>query len=310
MSENKERKQITIDDAKAREALTALVEKFESGDIAPMVAKAMLSPKDSGRPVDGWSLGNQLVTWLFGQTADARTFKAWQTVGRQVRKGSKAFSILRPVKKFAGVITEIDPVTKKETERKIFRIVNVAPTPRFRIEDTDIADADLWEANEPKGFEPENAPNLIGVAEAWNVEVKWSGSGHVFGAYGMTDGETRISMFTQDEQTFCHELSHVAHAKVLAGRQEKMVVGQDSKQEAVAELSAAALMSMFGEANEGYSFNYIERYAKDGDAISLIHAVLADVEKVLSLIVATANGEEVEEWKGGEAKAEQVARAA
>ncbi len=306
---SKERKQVVVDDAKAREALSGLVAKFESGDIEPMIAKALLSPSDSGRPVDGWSLGNQLITWIAG-TDDARTFKAWQAVGRQVRKGSKAFSILRPVKKFAGVVTEKDPKTGKETERKIFRIVNVTPTPRFRIEETDVVDAELWEASKPVSLDPENAPNLIEVAEAWGVKVSYSGNGARHGAYGSTNGTDRIAMFTHDEQTFYHELSHVAHAKVLAGRKESLVMGQDPKQEAVAELSAAVLASMFEGANEGSTYNYIERYSKDGDAISLIHQVLADVEKVLSLIIATANGEQVEEWKGGEAKAEQVALAA
>ncbi len=303
---SKERKQVVVDDAKAREALSGLVEKFESGDIAPMIAKALLTSEDSGRPVDGWSLGNQLITMLAG-TDDARTFKAWQNVGRQVQKSSKAFSILRPMKQFCGVITEIDPKTKKEVERKLFRIIGVAPTPRFSIESTEIVDEELWEKNLPKSLDPENAPNLIEVAETWKVEVKWSAQGSRIGAYGSTNGTDRISMFTHDEQTFYHELAHIAHAKILRARKEDLVMGQDPKQEAVAELSAAVLASMFEGANEGSTYNYIKGYG-NGDAISLIHSVISDIEKVLSLIIATANGE-VEEWKGGESK-EQVAKAA
>ncbi len=42
-----------------------------------------------------WSWLNQFLVALHG-FSDARTYKGWQEVGRQVKKGEKAFYILEP----------------------------------------------------------------------------------------------------------------------------------------------------------------------------------------------------------------------
>lgn len=64
--------------------------------------------------------------------------------------------------------------------------------------------------------------------------------------------------------------------------------GQDPRQEAVAELSAAVLVQLYGAANEGYSYDYLEHYARrEGteDVYRLCLSVIGEVEAVLDVLL-------------------------
>jgi len=134
---------------------------------------------------------------------------------------------------------------------------------------------------------------LLDVAKSWGISVSAvSFQGGYYGFY--RPGDDSITLCTPEEKTFFHELSHAAHHRILRERGEKVIMnGQDWKREIVAELSAAVLCRLVGKSDRdtaGNSFQYIESYAAraNKDTLKGIAAVIADVDKVLTRIMESA----------------------
>lgn len=261
---------------KARAQLDALLELFRSGNLPEAVAVATIPPYDI--PSAKWSLTNRILMML-GDTVDARGYRQWQEVGRHVKKGVKSFHILGPsiVKR-----KETDD-TGQETEASV--LVGFHAIPVFRVEDTEGKPVEYPE------IAPTHAPPLADVAEAWGVAVEYAPfQGKYLGLCWY--GREKLTLCTHDEAVFFHELAHEAHYRVKSANGRKMTGGQDPKQEIVAELSAAVLARLYGTQlpNEGKHYRYIESYAAKmkRDAYRACMSVLADVEKVLGLILETA----------------------
>jgi hypothetical protein len=265
--------------AEAEEQLASLVEAFRTGSVADAVEKSVLEPVDGDeRPIDAWSLSNRLLCYCAG-TEDARGYKQWQEVGRHVEEGAEAIRILVP--KTVTVEEEVEREDGTVETEKTEKCVGFYAAPVFRVEDT---------AGEPlpdPDYAPPELPPLVDVAEAMGVAVSYDADcGR--GAYGAFDPDAEeITLFTHDEQTFWHELAHAAHHEVSDG----LEPGQDPEQEAVAELAAAVLARLYGAANEGYSFDYLQHYAaQDGEAdvYRLCLSVLGEVEDVLRYVLEMA----------------------
>jgi antirestriction protein ArdC len=258
---------------KTKAAVDKLMDLFTGeADMAQAITQvALIRRQKIGAPSENWSLGNNLIM-LMNDTADARTFKQWKAVGRYPVKGSKAFQILRPVKK---VITETDEETG-ETKEKVI-VIGFAGVNVFRYEDTD------GEEIERPDYKPVQLPPLMDVAKALEVSVDYApGQGGVLGYY--VPGQKHIRMLTHGERTWFHELAHAADDKVgtLKGTSYK-------SGEVVAEMAAAVLCELYGFGDEREhlgSRSYIERYAGE-NAGKAAMKVLARVEKVLDLILST-----------------------
>lgn len=227
-------------------------------------------------PQATWSWMNQILAAVAG-TRDGRTFEAWRAVGRQVRRGSKAFYILEPVK-VRKAVQEDDGST-----RTAYITVGFRPSPRFRVEDTDVFDEALWQAasaREGQDATPATMPPLYEVAEALGLKVSWSAQAS--DAWGwFSPGRQEIRLFTQHPAVFFHELAHAADHKLhgLKG-------GQDPVQETVAEAAAAALCRIHGINHVPDARSYIAGYT--GDPIKAVARCLARIEKVLALILGLA----------------------
>ncbi|QTA82754.1 Uncharacterized protein dnl_51360 [Desulfonema limicola] len=253
-----------------KNTLTSILDKFETGDIPEVVSYAMFPIPDI--PSAKWSLLNRTLMML-SQTADARGFKQWKKVKRYVKKGSKAFYILVPyIKK-----TE-DNGQEKE------KLIGFMTRPVFRMEDTDGKELEYNTVKLPE------LPFMERAME-WGISVKAiPGNYRYYGYY--TPSMKVIALATQEEKTFFHELSHVAHEKIKGGLKR----GQDALQEIVAELSAQTLCRIAGKQDKdtlGNSYRYIKSYA-DKLNISPYRAclrVMSDTEKVLNLIL---KGDEME----------------
>src|SRR3989337_2329397 len=87
--------QATRDRADA--VLSELVTMFELGALPDAIAQTRIIRERHDRPMAEWSLGNQLLALVHG-TNDARGFKQWHEVDRQVKKGARALYILGPCK--------------------------------------------------------------------------------------------------------------------------------------------------------------------------------------------------------------------
>ena len=74
-----------------------LLVTFESGELPPAVARTVIARcSEDNKPCNQWSFGNQLLMIISG-TEDARGFRQWQNVKRNVKKGAKAIYILAPI---------------------------------------------------------------------------------------------------------------------------------------------------------------------------------------------------------------------
>lgn len=78
---------------KVKQALQSILTRFEAGDIPEAIAYSTFPIPNI--PSAKWSLLNRTIMFFAG-TRDARGFRQWQEVGRHVKKGSKAFTILAP----------------------------------------------------------------------------------------------------------------------------------------------------------------------------------------------------------------------
>lgn len=250
---------------RVKQVLSVILDRFKTGDIPEAVAFLMFPVPDI--PSAHWSLLNRTVMFLSG-TYDGRGYRQWQQVGRYVKRGSKAFYILVPfIKK-----TEDEKADDKQT------LLGFGCKPVFRLEDT---------SGQPLDYEQIRIPDLplIERAEEWGVSVKCiPGNYSYYGFYSSTRKE--IGLATPEEKTFFHELSHAAHEKVRG----QLKPGQDSLQEIVAELSAAALCKLLGKQTNdtfGNSYRYIERYAEKlkTSPYTACLKVMSETEKVLNLIL-------------------------
>jgi hypothetical protein len=246
---------------KAKNALNQIVELFKTGNVPEKIALATLS---ADIPSKKWSLCNRLLQ-MIGDTCDARGFKQWAEVNRQVVKGSKAIYILAPMlRKIAA---------KEDTEEKTI-CIGFRAVPVFRVEDTE---------GDPLPYQKQEPPILLEVAEKFGLKVKFIPFlSSYYGYYSQKEKE--IALASPDASVFFHELAHAAHDRIENG----LKPGQDSKQEIVAELTAAVLCSMYGKTESmGFSYKYVESYAKRlGKTVEqACVSLLSTVDKVLHEIL-------------------------
>ena len=252
--------------ASIHETVSGIIAAFEKGDIPEAIAYSMFPIANI--PSSKWSLLNRTVMFLSG-TQDARGYRQWKQVGRYVKKGCKAIYILVP---------RITKTIDNQTGEEEIMLRGFVCRPVFRVEDTDGTTLEYEQIKLP------DFP-LMERAKEWGIAVKAiPGNYRYWGCYSLTRKE--ISLATDEEAVFFHELAHAAHDRVKEGIQ----VGQDPLQEIVAELSAAALCRMVGKkAGErlGNHYRYINRYAEEigmtphGACLK----VMAETEKVLALIL-------------------------
>ena len=254
---------------RAVESLGKIVDIFAQEDLTTAYTHSYI--QGNGSPSDSWSLRNRLLRYL-AKTEDARGYQQWLQVKRQVQKGSKAFYILAPI--FAHVPVDKD---KPDGEKRQI-ITGFRSVPVFRIEDTD---------GEPVKYVEKvpELPPLADVAKHWGSTVTFKPSTH--GEWGSFNPRTKgITMSTDENSVFYHELAHLAHAKI-----EKLKGGQDPEQEAIAELTACVLTKLYENKDvKNKTYSYIKIYA-DGntkeDVAKLCFRVISKVEKILDLILTT-----------------------
>lgn len=253
------------------ESLNAVVEMFTTGSLPEKIAQTVILRKVTDAPIGSWSLGNQLIALTSG-TVDARGYKQWQQVGRQVKKGAKAVYILAPM-------TRKYKIENKETgeEEEKVAIYGFRGIPVFRLEDTE------GEPVEIPDHSPDSLPPLWQVAEAWGLDVK---HGPFVGSYrGYYNADRKeIMLCTHDARTFFHELAHAAHDRI-----EPLRDGQVASQEIVAETAAATICHLYGM--DGYLWHgsqYIQGYAKGKNPGQAAMKVLSKVQRVLEEIFNTA----------------------
>jgi hypothetical protein len=259
---------------RVREAITKLLESFKDPGALDRLARHII-PGAGSIPCLRYSLLNRMIIMLSG-TEDARGYRQWEGVGRQVRRGAKAIYILAPRFAKKKVIQRDEHGVEAEVERKI--LIGWASVPLFRVEET---------VGLPLKYEdviPPTPPPLMDVAKRWGLDVKYAPFlGLDLGSYSPESRE--IVLRTWDVQTMFHELSHAADDRLG-----KLKPGQIPAQEIVAEFSAGVLASLYGLGGSGSCFDYVARYSSelDQDPIAACLHLIGRVERAVKLILEPA----------------------
>ena len=257
--------------SKAKEELKKVIELFQNGEIGQYIALSYFPIPNI--PCSKWSLKNRLIMNING-TFDSRGFQQWKQIGRKVKKGSKAFYILGPVKR---KIKTVDDETDEEKENCM--VIGFTSIPVFRVEDTEGDSLD---------YEIPDVPDLplLEVAHKFGLKVKAGFlTGSTFGYYSRK--RQLIQLNTKEEIVFFHELAHAAHDRIVT------ISGLPQwHKEVVAELTAVVLGRMCGltwEKISGQAYSYIESYARKAkkSPVKACLEVIDDIEKILNLIFET-----------------------
>ena len=265
---------------KAEEAANRLLHAFETGNLPQALAQVFLRRKDDV-PCRQWSWNNQLMTALMGYS-DARGFQQWQEVGRQVRKGEKAFAILAPL---MTAKKGTDSETGEETaERSIYGFKGI---PVFGYEQTEgeplpeqETDAENWIATLP----------LLEVAQSWGLTVNtYAGRQHK--PLGHYVRGRAIAVGVENLATWAHELIHAADDRNGTLKER----AQHWRSEVVAELGGAVLLECLGlmeESDRGGCWQYVRQYAEgeNKDPLMLCGQVSDRVCRAVARLLEEAEG--------------------
>ncbi len=265
---------------KTHQVAERIIDAFKNPEQLPKALAPVFIHRNDDVPCRKWSWHNQLIVALCG-TVDARGFRQWNQVGRNVKKGCHALWILAPCLK---KITDKDEAGEKRTRQVIYGFRSV---PVFAVEDTE--GEPLPENDDRYDSWVKELP-LLEVAEEWgiNVDTFSHHGGNPLGYYRhASDGSQAIMLGTENLSTWAHEMVHAADHRVGGLKEAKW------HKEVVAELGSATLLKCLGlepDADLGGAFAYIERYAQTAQ-IPTVKACLNVLDRVcesVKLILDTA----------------------
>jgi hypothetical protein len=266
---------------KAEHAAGRILDAFKSGDLPKALAPVFIHRKDNV-PCRQWSWSNQLLTALAG-FSDARSYRQWQAVGRQVKKGEKSFHILEPCPR---TFTKKNAETGAEEKITIVRSFKAGP--RFGADQTE---GEPLPGPDPKVMAWLESLPLRSVAESWGLSVD-AFNGATARYLGYYRHGQAIALGVENQSTWAHELVHAADDQ--AGTISK-AYGQQVDNEVVAELGGAILLEILGhevEADRGGCWAYVQRYASEAkrEPVSVCMALLKRTCDCVALILDTAEG--------------------
>ncbi|MCP4896091.1 MAG: ArdC family protein [bacterium] len=264
---------------KAEQAAQRILDVFRSGNLPQALAPIFINRRDNV-PCRSWSWSNQLLTALAGYS-DARSYRDWQAVGRQVKKGEKSFHILEPCLR---TFTKRDKETGEET--KVTIVKGFKAGPRFGLEQTE---GEPLPGPDPKVANWLESLPLREVAEKWGLSVD-AYNGKNAGYLGYYRHGQSIALGVENWATWAHELVHAADDK--AGTITK-AHGQQPDNEIVAELGGAVLLEVLGhtvESDRGGAWQYITHYAESArlDPVQACQRLLNRICSAVALILDTA----------------------
>ena len=210
-------------------------------------------------------------------------FRTWQTLNRRVLKGSKAIKILAPYKK---KVTDADPVTKEEKEKRITLFIPVSVFDISQTEGEALPDIDISVTGDNyKGF----LDNLVTLCEDKSIEVKFENLG-INGLYGYSKGGEIAVTNTESINTQVNTLIHeIAHELLHKGE------NTFSKQEREIHAEGTAYVVTRHFCMENKSFNYLALYDADYKKIMDNLKSVAEASKEIIEFVEIAMNEEAAE---------------
>ena len=207
-------------------------------------------------PVKSWSFLNQMKVLMFTPSLDARGFRQWEAVGRNVKKGCKASTyILVPCFK-----KELNKETGKEEQVLAY----FKKTAVFSVEDTEGEELEYIKELENNKIDLSRLP-MAEIAKSLNIELTTglSFSPKYYGRYSVNrlNGDKKIFLCTDSEQTFFHEMAHAIDHQIGNMNFKKE---QSELDEVVAEFTACFLAGYYGRTqNMNYTKEYIKHHSEN-----------------------------------------------
>lgn len=267
---------------RVREVYGQLLEAFRAGRVPGALAQVFLVRGDF--PSAQWSWRNRLILALHGHS-DARTYRQWRQVGRQVKKGEHACFILRPMtmKKVEELderreVDELLGAGGEATSRQA--VVGFAPVPVFGASQTEGEALPYHERH--RGF-LDSLP-LVELARSWGLEVEVIDHPHAAGLF--QPERSQIGLGVANLSTWSHELVHAAEARM--GRD--LRADDLASRELVAEVGGAVLLSLLGferEADAGGAYQYARGLCggDEGKMLSLLTELIDRTCKVVQFLL-------------------------
>lgn len=202
-----------------------------------------------------YSLGNQLIAlgqcWVRGiELGPIATYKTWQDLGRQVRKGEKAISLLMPV---TCKRTETDKATGDQTTVTFTRFVTRARW--FVLSQTD---GPAYEAPATPTWESTRALAALDIQQVPFDLV----DGNVQG-FALRRTVAISPVAARPLATLLHELAHVVlgHTSTDARREDGETIGR-AAEEVEAESVAFLVLGALGADGLDYCRGYVQHYLR------------------------------------------------
>ena len=242
---------------KAHQVATDVLDAFKAGVIPAVLATAFVRPPATGSPMVRWSWRNRLIAALQGHR-DARGFRQWETVGRRVQRGERAFYILGPC-----TVTAKTADPERGIEEGDTRLIGFRALPVFGFAQTE-GEPLPWAEQEQRFFDTRP---LVEVARSWGFDLRIADTDlGRHGSFIHTDGRpVAITVSVDSFNTWGHELIHAADLRLGTLNRK---TGQQLDNEVVAGLGASVLLECLGytvESDRGKTYRYIEHYAKEHD---------------------------------------------
>jgi len=269
---------------KTREEMEGMIDALLNAEnIGGFLEKTLFKMPDTV-PAAHWSTLNQFRMFLAG-TADARGIHQWNEAGRKLKKGCKAARIMIPCfKKF----TDTDEKTGEKVEKSYIAYFKFVPV--FRVEDTEGEPLDYEKelSRIRSEFRIEDLP-LIDIARELNIDVSYNlSSGGAYGYYSAKNDlfgnidDKKISLSTDAEQTFFHELSHAIDHQLQGADFNK----DKSMCEIVAEFTGCFLAGKYGttEANLKYTREYVRSWSKGKPPVNYLFKALERAAAIVDFI--------------------------
>lgn len=211
-------------------------------------------------------------------------YKAWQKLGRQVRKGEKSISILAPVP-HKNEVEEVDmdgKVSKKEVTWMSYRAVSV-----FDISQTDGEEVPssrsfckVLEGN-VEGYD-EVFGKLVGIAQI-PVEFEQVQDGSN-GYYDTVNKRIALNEGMSQAQTIKTLIHEIAHSVLHSIDGDESNADRNTK-ELQAESVAYTVCSYLGLDSSEYSFGYIAGWSKDKD-VKVLTSNMEVIRKTAETIIS------------------------
>jgi len=138
---------------KAQKSLDKVIQKFQRGDLSPIrnVVRIKLDPN---APALKWSLSNRVIAFIQAEELDCRAYGQWLDIGRNVKKGTHAVYIVRPL-----MVHILKSDNRADDERVCLGFSTI---PVFKASDTE-------GENALSKYEPDHLPPLLLVAMKFGI---------------------------------------------------------------------------------------------------------------------------------------------